>query len=89
MITIDEVKALKHGDTVYQIACYTSNHYPASGNTVPCKVRKWRVTGKCKIWKRDINRIQLPVKYGLYDYGYIDNTNLHLFSMVKPNIGDI
>ena len=35
-----------------------------------------RVTGKVKTWKRDKTRIKVPLKHGLYDYGYlVNNTN--------------
>jgi len=30
-------------------------------------VRTVRVSGKVRTWKRDPNRIELPVKYGLYE----------------------
>lgn len=41
----------------------------------------WRANGKCKVWKRDTSRFQLPIKHGLYSYGYIDETNCHLFEV--------
>ena len=34
-----------------------------------------RVNGACKTWKREPDRFQLPVKQGLYAYGYITETN--------------
>lgn len=40
---------------------------------------RWRANGKCKTWKRDSSRFQLPIKYGLYSYGYLTNENAHLF----------
>lgn len=40
---------------------------------------RWRANGKCKTWKRDPARFQLPIKHGLYSYGYITNENAHLF----------
>lgn len=39
----------------------------------------WRANGKCKTWKRTPERFQLPIKHGLYNYGYITNENAHLF----------
>lgn len=41
----------------------------------------WRANGACKTWKRDVERFQLPVKHGLYNYGYITNDNAHLFEV--------
>lgn len=43
------------------------------------KPARWRANGKCKTWKRDPARFQLPIKHGLYSYGYITNENAHLF----------
>lgn len=31
--------------------------------------KRWRVTGKVQTWKRDPNRIRVPLKHGLYAYG--------------------
>ena len=28
--------------------------------------QRWRVNGKVKTWKRDAERIEIPVKHGLY-----------------------
>lgn len=32
------------------------------------KCRKWRRNGKTKTWKRNPDRIEVPVKYGIYSY---------------------
>lgn len=42
------------------------------GNEVRC-----RRNGQTKTWKREPSRFQIPVKRGLYEYGYIDNNNAH------------
>ena len=34
-----------------------------------------RRNGKTRTWKRDLSRFEIPVKYGLYEYHIIDNTN--------------
>ena len=47
--------------------------------TTDCKPIRWRVNGKCKTWKRNPERFQLPIKHGLYSYGYLTNENAHLF----------
>lgn len=41
----------------------------------------WRANGKLKTWKRDTTRFSLPIKHGLYSYGYITNDNCHLFEV--------
>ena len=40
---------------------------------------RWRVNGKVKTWKTRPGEFKIPVKHGLYDYGYITEKNLHLF----------
>ncbi|HXB10848.1 MAG TPA: hypothetical protein VNZ45_02595 [Bacteroidia bacterium] len=31
--------------------------------------RRAKVNGKVRTWKRNTNRVEVPVKYGLYEYG--------------------
>lgn len=31
--------------------------------------RTAKVNGKVRTWKRDLNRIEVPIKYGMYEYG--------------------
>lgn len=31
--------------------------------------RQCKVNGKVRTWKRDPNRVEVPIKYGLYEYG--------------------
>lgn len=37
--------------------------------------KSWRRNGKTKTWKRNATKFQIPVKHGLYDYGYITEEN--------------
>jgi hypothetical protein len=46
------------------------NRTNADGTPVRC-----RVNGKCKTWKTRPDEFRLPVKYGLYQYFYIDQHN--------------
>ena len=39
--------------------------------------RRFKVNGKPKTWKRNPKRIEIPVKYGLYIYGYFNETDLY------------
>jgi hypothetical protein len=41
----------------------------------------WRANGKCKTWKTRLNEFKLPIKHGLYSYGYITQDNCHLFEV--------
>jgi hypothetical protein len=39
----------------------------------------WRVNGKCKTWKTMPDRFSLPIKHGLYNYGYMTERNAQEF----------
>ena len=43
--------------------------------------RNWRRNGKTKTWKTRPNEFKIPVKHGLYSYGYITQDNAHLFEV--------
>lgn len=45
--------------------------------------QKWRVNGKVKIWKRNPNKIRIPIKYGLYSYDYITESDLPFIHLEK------
>ena len=38
--------------------------------------RRIKVNGAVRTWKRDPNRIEVPVKYGLYEYGTFDASDI-------------
>ena len=46
------------------------NHNNSDGTPV-----RWRRNGATKTWKTRPDHFKIPVKYGLYDYGYIDQDN--------------
>ena len=39
--------------------------------------RTCKVNGKVKRWKRDPNRIEVPMKYGMYEYGTFYASDIH------------
>lgn len=43
------------------------------------KTSNWRANGKCKTWVTRPDEFKLPIKHGLYNYGYLTNENAHLF----------
>lgn len=63
-LTLDEIKAL-------------STHALIIGKNN--EVYKVTINGKVKTWKRDINRFEVPCKYGLYEY----HTVISLTELVK------
>lgn len=70
-ITLAEAKTLTHNDTLYHRV-----NRNADGSA-----QRWRVNGRVKIWKRSPDRVQVPVKYGLYSFDYIDENTLELVSL--------
>lgn len=39
------------------------------------KTETWRRNGQTKLWKTRPDHFRVPIKYGLYGYGYIDHDN--------------
>jgi hypothetical protein len=42
--------------------------------------KRWYVNGAVKTWVRDPTRIKVPLKHGLYVYGYLTEYNVTEFS---------
>lgn len=47
--------------------------------------KRWRVNGEVKTWKRDPNRVRIPVKHGLYSYDYITESDLDTVTLEFPD----
>lgn len=58
-MTVDEVKELSYSETLIYL--------PTN--------KRWRVNGKVKTWKTNANRVEVPIKHGLYSFGYINEFN--------------
>lgn len=70
-LTLEEAKALRTGTTIYMI-----NHTNRDGSPV-----RWKVNGAVKTWKTKPDLVQVPLKHGLRDYGYLTQDNLGEFSL--------
>ena len=75
MITLTQAKSLTHGTTLYHV-----KHTNADGSP-----QRWRVNGKVKRWKRSPDRIQIPLKHGMYDYDYLTETDLDLVCLTEED----
>ena len=62
ILTIDDVKQLASGHVWF---------VGTKGDARECKVN-----GAAKTWKRDANRVELPVKYGMYEYARFDSADV-------------
>jgi len=77
------------GPTIDDLKAATGFHarYHLIGGTTSC--HKWRLNGRIQTWKRDANRVRIPVKFGLYSYDAITQSevgNKTLFAFTgKPD----
>ena len=65
MVTKKQLSKRWDGDILHHIT-------RTNADGTPMRVR---VSGMLKTWKRDPERFKLPVKYGLYENGYITPEN--------------
>lgn len=63
MITLKQAKALRPGDMLHHVEVKNADKTPM----------RLKVNGKVKTWKRDVDRLRVPLKYGLYEHGYLTN----------------
>lgn len=55
-MTVDEVRGLRYGQHVWALC-------------IPLQdARRVKINGAVRTWKRDPNRLEVPVKYGMYEY---------------------
>lgn len=50
---------------------------PRGGQTF--KTEEWRRNGRTKTWSTRPSHFQVPIKYGLYGYSYLDHDNARQF----------
>lgn len=62
-MALEEAKALKYGDSIWVL----SDHGDA---------RRAKVNGAPKTWKRSPERLQVPCKYGMYEYFRLDEKDI-------------
>ena len=61
----DAKKRLLIGQTIYHTRLKNADGTP----------QRWRVNGKVKRWKRDPDKIRIPIKRGLYEYSYLTHND--------------
>ena len=45
------------------------------------KCHNYRANGMMKTWKRNPERFRVPLKYGMYEYGYLTEENCSEFHL--------
>jgi len=73
-MNISQGRKLTYHQTVYEKGKYNSDGTP----------RRWRVSGKVQTWKRDKNRIRIPIKHGLYDNDAITENTIKYYVTKEP-----
>ena len=74
MITVKQAKKLKFGNIIYE-----KGQYNADGTA-----RRYKVNGKVQLWKTRPNDFKIPVKRGLYGFGYVVPSNAEWFMLSEP-----
>ena len=76
-MTVEEAKSLSHGTVV----CLAHNGV----------LRNAKINGSVKTWKRSPERVRVPMKYGLYEYFYLedDGSGFVTHGVVLENPGAI
>lgn len=79
MITLEAAKQLCHGEILHHVSNKNADGTP----------QRWRVNGKPKTWKRSLDRVHVPLKHGMYDFGYLTEGNLAAFDLqVNDDCGE-
>ncbi|MDD4354223.1 MAG: hypothetical protein PHN56_07265 [Candidatus Nanoarchaeia archaeon] len=73
-ITLEQAKNLKPGDIIYHVKNKNSDG----------TAQRWKVNGKVQTWKKNPNRVKVPLKYGLYRYDYLTENELDLVTLEEP-----
>jgi len=90
MITKSQALNLKHGNIILQVARLSSVADTYSSiidfnkrtEHVLIKPLRWKINGKVQTWKSKTRyEFKIPVKHGLYSFGYLTRDNAHLFEL--------
>lgn len=73
MLTVKQAKELRHGQILHD-----NYHKNSNGSCAG-----WRVNGKVMTWKRDSDRVEVPLKHGLHDFFTLSNCYLNQFHTEK------
>jgi len=81
-MTCEQFRQIADLDGSYSHNGFQRVFIPLKGSFIPLdKPIMWRANGKCKTWKTRPTEFKLPIKHGMYSYGYITQDNAHLFEV--------
>ncbi len=87
MITKEQALTYDYFIQVYRLSGANDKYTDIIGlNTLTERVKianpkLWSRNGKTQTWKTRPDAFKIPVKHGLYSYGYITQDNCHLFDI--------
>lgn len=76
-MNLEQAKLLKTGDKVHHTANQTCTRTVGPRGKVKIKAIECRVSGPPITWKRSPERVQVPIKYGMYINSYITEETLN------------
>jgi hypothetical protein len=76
-LTFEEVLKLRPGDIIYHRVLRNADGTP----------QRYKINGRAKLWKTKPWKIRVPLKHGLYWYGYLTEGNLNCFSLTEEEAG--
>lgn len=88
MITKDKALNLYYGQELHFTGKHECKKTIGPRGGIEINITRVRTSGKCKTWKRNPEKFHIPVKYGLYESYWIDesnNENFHLASECPLN----
>lgn len=64
-----EVTTYRNPVDLQEMIAHCSKHSHIFLRDLKGNARTVKVNGKVRTWKRDPNRVEVPFKYGMYEYG--------------------
>ncbi len=75
MVTKDQLLALHYGAELHYTGQHDCTRTVGPRGGVTERITRVRQSGRVKTLKRDAERFEMPVKYGLYESATVDNRN--------------
>ena len=72
-LTNEQMRKLRYRQTLYHTVNRNADGTP----------QRWSVNGRVKTWKAIPWRIEVPLKRGLNEYGYLDHLNKAFFCLTE------
>lgn len=76
MLTIEQAKSLEPGIILYEYFSINADGTP----------RRWRVSGKPKVWITRPHEVKVPIKHGLYTNGYLTEDNIETVALSEEEV---